>query len=59
LNHEDALTTVTVGVRVLQDVEQVATFDMKNDVLEPVMSLKSAECNLKDLELGRQYRLAS
>src|SRR5437868_2874838 len=35
LNHEDALTTVTVRFRVHQDVEQVATFDMKNDVLEP------------------------
>jgi hypothetical protein len=35
LNHEDTLTTVTVGVRVLQDVDQVATLDVEDDVLEP------------------------
>ena len=32
---ENALAGVTPGIRVLQDVEQVSTFDVENDVLEP------------------------
>ena len=32
---EDALAGVTVGVRVFQDVEQVTTLDVEDDVLEP------------------------
>ena len=32
---EDALARVTVGVRVVQDVEQVATLNMEDDVLGP------------------------
>src|SRR5262249_6476166 len=32
---EDALAGVPLGVRVLQDVEQVPTLDVKDDVLEP------------------------
>ena len=35
LDDEDALAGVPVGVRVFQDVEQVATLDMEDDVLEP------------------------
>src|SRR5258708_102601 len=35
LDDEDALAGVPVGVRVFQDVEQVATLDVENDVLEP------------------------
>ena len=31
---EDALAGVTVGVRVVQNVEQVATLDVEDDVLE-------------------------
>lgn len=40
LNHEDALTAVTVWVRVLQDVEQVAALDVEDDVLEPDAALR-------------------
>jgi hypothetical protein len=36
---KDALASVTVGVRVLQDVEQVATLDVKDGVLEPDASV--------------------
>ena len=32
---EDALACVLAGVRVLQDVEQVAALNVKDDVLEP------------------------
>jgi hypothetical protein len=35
LDDEDALAGVPVGVRVFQDVEQVATLDVEDDVLEP------------------------
>jgi hypothetical protein len=35
-----ALTGVTVGVRVFQDVEQVATLDVEDDVLEPYAALR-------------------
>jgi hypothetical protein len=35
LDDEDGLAGVPVGVRVFQDVEQVATFDVEDDVLEP------------------------
>ena len=34
LDDEDALAGITDGVRVLQDVEQVDTFDVEDDVLE-------------------------
>src|SRR5258708_544349 len=34
-DEEDALAAVTLGVRVLQDVEQVATLDVEDNVLEP------------------------
>ncbi len=34
LDDEDALAGVTVGVRMLDDVEQVAALDVKDDVLE-------------------------
>ena len=37
---EEPLTGVTPGVRVLQDVEQVATLDMEDDVLEPDVSVR-------------------
>ena len=37
---EDALAGVTVRVRVLQDVEQVATLDVEDDVLEPDAALR-------------------
>ena len=37
---EDALAGVAVGVRVFQDVEQVATLDMEDDVLEPDAALR-------------------
>ena len=37
---EDALAGVTVGVRVFQDVEQVATLDVEDDVLEPDAALR-------------------
>ena len=33
LDDEDALAGVAVGVRVFQDVEQVATLDVDDDVL--------------------------
>jgi AraC-like DNA-binding protein len=33
-NYEDALTDVAVGVRVLQDVEQIATFDVEDDLFD-------------------------
>jgi len=35
LDNEDALAGVPVGVRVFQDVEQVAALNVKDDVLEP------------------------
>src|SRR5262245_51100446 len=34
-NDEDALPCVTVGVRLLQDVEQIAALDVKDEILEP------------------------
>jgi hypothetical protein len=36
---EDALAGVTLGVRVLQDIEQVATLNVERDVLEPDATL--------------------
>ena len=36
LEDEDALAAVTFGVRVLQDIEQVAALDVADDVLNPV-----------------------
>jgi hypothetical protein len=33
------MTGITVGVRVFQDVEQVATLDVKDDILEPDAAL--------------------
>jgi hypothetical protein len=39
-DNEDALAGVTVGVRVLQDVEQVATLDVEHDVFEPDAALR-------------------
>src|SRR5215510_3309964 len=35
LNDENALACVTLRIRVLQNVEQVPTFDVEDDVLEP------------------------
>jgi hypothetical protein len=46
---EDALAGVTVRVRVLQDVEQVATFDMEDNVLEPDAALRRALRVLRDV----------
>ena len=40
LDDEDALAGVTAGVRVLQDVEQTATLDLDDDVLEPDAALR-------------------
>ena len=37
---EDALPGVTAGVRVSQDVEQVATLDVEDNVLEPDAALR-------------------
>jgi hypothetical protein len=37
---EDALGGITVGVRVFQDVEQVATLDVEDDILEPDAALR-------------------
>jgi len=39
LHGEDALAGVPLGVRVLQDVEQVPAFDVEDDVLEPEAAL--------------------
>jgi hypothetical protein len=38
---ENALATVTLGVRVLQDIEQVASLDVEDDFLEPDAALRS------------------
>src|SRR5215203_3828670 len=38
---EDALAAVTIGVRVLQDIEQVPSLDVEDDVLEPDAALRS------------------
>jgi hypothetical protein len=35
INDEDALAGITIGVRVLQDVEQVAALNVEHDILEP------------------------
>jgi hypothetical protein len=35
LDDEDALAGVPLGVRMLQDVEHIATLDVEDDVLEP------------------------
>src|SRR5882762_2207437 len=40
LDDEDALAGVAVGVRVFQDIEQVATLDVKDDVLEPDAAIR-------------------
>ena len=37
---ENALATVTLGVRVLQDIEQVASLDVEDDVFEPDAALR-------------------
>ena len=39
LDDEDALAGVPVGIRVLEDVEQIAPLDVENDVLEPDAAL--------------------
>ena len=39
-NDEDALSAVTLWVRMLQDIEQVASFDVENDVFEPDAALR-------------------
>ena len=39
-DHEDALAGVTVGVRMFQDVEQVAALDVEDDLLEPDATLR-------------------
>ena len=36
LDDEDALAGVPGGVRVVQDVEQVATLNVEDDVLDPM-----------------------
>ena len=36
----DALAGIPIGVRVLQDVEQVATLNMEDDVLEPDAAIR-------------------
>ena len=40
LDDEDALAGVAVGVRVFQDVEQVATLNVEDDVLEPDTAIR-------------------
>src|SRR2546425_6975041 len=40
LDDEDALAAVTFGVRVREDIEQVATLDVKDDVLEPDAAIR-------------------
>src|SRR5258705_2282822 len=40
LDDEDALAGVPVGVRVFQDVEQVATLNVEDDVLEPDAAIR-------------------
>jgi hypothetical protein len=40
LDDEDALAGVAVGARVFQDIEQVATLDVKDDVLEPDAAIR-------------------
>jgi hypothetical protein len=35
LDDEDALAGIRVGVRVFQDVQQIATLNVEDDVLEP------------------------
>jgi hypothetical protein len=52
LDHEDALAGVPVGVRVFQDVEQVATLNVEDDVLEPTQTRST-------LTLLRGFRLSS
>ncbi len=37
---EDALAAVTLGVRVLQDIEQVASLDVEGDFFEPDAALR-------------------
>jgi len=40
LDDEDALAGVTVGIRVVEDVEQVATLHVEDDVLEPDAAIR-------------------
>jgi hypothetical protein len=40
LDDEDALAGVPVGVRVFQDIEQVTTLDVEDDVLEPDAAIR-------------------
>ena len=39
-NYEDALASVTAGVRMFQDDEQIAPLDVEDDVLEPDAALR-------------------
>jgi hypothetical protein len=34
-DHEDALATITLAVRVLQDIQQSASLDVEDDIFEP------------------------
>ena len=40
VDDEDPLAGVTVGVRVFQDREQVATFDVEDNLLKPYAALR-------------------
>ena len=40
-DNENALAAVTLGVRVLQDIEQVASLDVEDDFFEPDATLRS------------------
>ena len=39
-DHEDALAAVTLGVRVLQDIGQVASLDVEDELFEPDAALR-------------------
>src|SRR4029453_13658541 len=56
---EDALAGVTVGVRVFQDVEQVAALDMEDDFFEPDAALRPELRVLRVVPVEVLHRLQS
>ena len=59
LDDEDALASVTVRVRVLQDIEQVASLDVEDDFFEPDVALRPELRVLRVVPVEVLHRLQS
>ena len=56
---ENALAAVTLGVRMLQDIEQAAAFDVEDDLLEPDAALRPELRVLRVVPVEVLHRLQS